>query len=240
MKRFVPLALSVCTLLGCGIEPASNSADHRLESRADEVLNEEVTGRGTIVGTYAVTLESTLQIAATGSPVDRLVDAAVLRCFFSTTCNDAIDRIATVESADELLGPHCDRWSAEHDGNVTTVVCEQIDRRATVVEDGPEALIELETEDGEVTTTGAPLPQGEAPLVIDDLVDELGGALALYFTPLGFVGAREATDDSTLVADVVDALEEADLDVDVLLDFAIRGRREGAAAEDVSHVLEYF
>jgi hypothetical protein len=240
MKRLVSLALVVVGLLGCGLEPASDTSDSRLESISDEVLDEEATGRGAVAGTYAVTLESTLQIAATGSPVDRLVDAATLRCFFSTTCNDAIDRIAKVESAQELLGPHCDQWHAEHDGNVTTVVCQQIDRRAVVVDDGTNAFIELETEDGDVTTTSAPLPQGEAPLVIDDLVDELGGALALYFTPLGFVGAREATHDSTLVADVLDALDDADLQVEVVLDFAIRGRREGVAAPDVFHLLEYF
>jgi len=240
MKRFVSLALVVSGLLGCGIEPASDTSDSRLESISEEVLDEEATGRGALAGTYEVTLESTLQIAATGSPVDRFVDAAVLRCFFSTTCNDAIDRIAKVDSAQELLGPHCDRWHAEHDGNVTTVVCQQIDRRATVVDDGVEASIELETEDGEVTTTSAPLPQGDAPLVIDDLVDELGGAVALYFTPFGFVGAREATDDSSLVADVLDTLEDADLKVDVLLDFAIRGRREGVTTPDIFHLLEYF
>jgi len=240
MSRLLVLALVVLGPLGCGLEPASDTGGSRLESISDGVLDEEATGRGAVAGSYAVTLESTLQIAATGSPVDRLVDAAVLRCFFSTTCNDAIDRIATVESAQELLGPHCDRWHADHDGNVTTVVCQQIDRRAIVVDDGTDAFIELETENGDVTTTSAPLPQGDAPLVIDDLVDELGGALALHFTPVGFVGAREATDDSTLVADVLDALEDADLKVDVLLDFAIRGRRDGSAAPDVSHLLEYF
>jgi len=240
MRRLVAFFLLVFGLLGCGIEPASDSGDSRLESISDEVLDEEATGHGALVGTYAVTLESTLQIAATGSLTDRFVDAAVLRCFFSTVCNDAIDRIAKVESAQELLGPHCDQWHAEHDGNVTTVVCQQIDRRAIVVDDGTDAFIELETENGDVTTTSAPLPQGDAPLVIDDLVDELGGTLALYFTPVGFVGAREATDDSTLVADVLDALNDADLQVDVLLDFAIRGRRDGATGTDVSHVLEYF
>jgi len=240
MRRLVTFALLVFGLLGCGIEPASDTGDGRLESISDEVLDEEATGRGALAGTYAVTLESTLQIAATGSLTDRFVDAAVLRCFFSTACNDAIDRIAKVESAQELLGPHCDQWHAEHDGNVTTVVCQQIDRRAVVVDDGTDAFIELETENGDVTTTSAPLPRGDAPLVIDDLVDELGGALALYFTPLGFIGAREATDDSTLVADVLDALNDADLQVDVLLDFAIRGRRDGATGTDLSHVLDYF
>jgi len=240
MRWLIAFALLVFGLLGCGIQPASDSGGGRLESISDKVLDEEATGRGAVAGTYAVTLESTLQIAAVGSPEDRFIDAAVLRCFFSTSCNDAIDRIAKVESADELLGPHCDRWHAEHDGNVTTVVCEQIDRRAIVVDDGKEASIELETENGDITTTRAPLPQGDTPLVIDDLVDELGGALALYFTPVGFVGAREATDDSTLVTDVLDALNDADLKVDVLLDFAIRGRREGGATPNISHVLEYF
>ena len=225
---------------GCGLEPASDSGADSQQSDAQEILDREVTGPGPVVGTYSVTLESTLHLEAVGSPLDRLTDAAVLRCFFSTTCNEAIDRIAKVESAQELLGPHCDRWHAEHDGNVTTVVCQQIDRRATVVDDGMDAFIELETENGDVTTTSAPLPQGEAPLVIDDLVDELGGALALYFTPLGFVGAREATDDSTLVADVLDTLNDADLEVEVLLDFAIRGQRQGVAAPGISHVLEYF
>jgi hypothetical protein len=71
-------------------------------------------------------------------------------------------------------------------------------------------------------------------------VEELGGPVELYFTPAGFVGAREATGDSTLVADMLDALSDARLDLDVLLDFTIRGARAGAVEPDPSRILEYF
>ena len=225
---------------GCGLEPASDSGADSQQSDAQEILDREVTGPGPVVGTYSVTLESTLHLEAVGSPLDRLTDAAVLRCFFSTSCTDTVGRIGKLRSAADLLDPHCDEWHADHDGNRTTVVCRQIDRTASVAVDGDQADIELETEDGDVTETTAPVPAAGEPMVIDDLVKELGGPVQLYFTPAGFVGAREATDDSTLVADVMDALSDAGLDLDVLLDFTMRGARAGASKPEISHILEYF
>jgi hypothetical protein len=224
----------------CGLEPASDTSADRQQSGAQEILEREVTEPGPMVGTYSVTLESTLYLEAVGSLLERLGDAAVLRCFFSTDCADVVGRIAKVKSAGDLLDPHCDEWYADHDGNRTTVVCRQIDRTAIVAVEGRQAHVELETEDGAVKDTTAPVPAVGEPLVIDDLVEELGAPVRLYFTPGGFIGAQEATADSTLVADVLDALSEADLDLDVLLDFTIRGTRAGAAEPGISHVLEYF
>ena len=240
MKTAACLVSLTLVVAGCGIEPASDGSGEGQQSDAQEILDREVTESGAIAGSYAVTLESTLRLEAVGSPFDRLADAAILRCFFSRGCADAIDRIAKVESAAELLDPHCDEWHADHAGNRTTVVCRQIDREATVVVDAGQVYIELETEDGEVTEATASVPAGGVPLVIDELVEELGGPVELYFTPAGFVGAREATGDSTLVVDVLDVLSDADLDLDVLLDFTIRGARAGATTPEIGHVLEFF
>jgi hypothetical protein len=240
MKAAAHIVAFAVVLAGCGLEPASDTSADRQQSSAQQILDREVTEPGPFVGTYSVTLESTLRLEAVGSPLHRLADAAVLRCFFSVGCTDAIGRIAKVESAAELLDPHCDEWYADHAGNRTTVVCRQVDRTATVAVDAGEAYIELETEDGKVTETTAPLPAVGEPLVINDLVEELGGPVDVYFNSRGFIGAREATSDSSLVADVLDALSEADLDLDVLLDFTIRGARDGAAPPEINHVLEYF
>jgi len=54
------------------------------------------------------------------------------------------------------------------------------------------------------------------------------------------VAAREATAGSGLVADVVRVMEDAGLDVAVLLDFTLRGGRDGAPAPEVTNVLKYF
>jgi len=236
--------LSLLLLLlvaGCGFSPATSS-DASLTSNADDVLAREVTGVGEIAGTYAVTLESTLRLRSGGSFIDRLKENTELACFFSSGCAEAVGRIAKVESAAELLDPHCDEWEASQDGdNTTTVVCRQIGRQAEVsVVDG-EVAIQLATEGGDTETSRAALPEEPgAPVVVDDLVKELGGPLELYFTPQGVVAARQATGDSGLVDDVLRVMDDAGLDVRVLLDFTLRGGRDGAPVPKVTNVLQYF
>jgi len=225
---------------GCGFS-SSSSGDAPLTSEAEDVLAREVSGAGEIAGTYAVTLESTLRLRSHGSFVDRLKANTELACFFSSGCAEAVGRIADVESAAELLDPHCDEWEASQDGdNTTTVVCRQTGRRAEVTVVGGEVSIELVTEGGDVETSHAAVPSPGLPVVVDDLVEELGGPLELYFTPEGVVAAREATGDSGLVADVVRVMDDAGVDVGVLLDFTLRGGRDGAPAPEVTNVLKYF
>ncbi|RMF83101.1 MAG: hypothetical protein D6739_07670 [Nitrospirae bacterium] len=96
------------------------------------------------------------------------------------------------------------------------------------------------TTEGEETVEGDyPLPLPGEPLVVDGLVEELGAPLELYFTPQGVVAAREATADSSLVREVREALEEAGLRAEVLLDFVLRGARDGAPLPERRHVLQY-
>ncbi len=238
MRLLAPLILVV--VAGCGFS-SSTSGDAPLASEADGVLAREVTGAGEIAGTYSITLESTLRLRSTGSFVDRLRSNTELACFFSPGCAEAVGRIADVESAAELLDPHCDEWEASQDGDdTTTVVCRQTGRRAVVTVAGGEVLIELATEGGDTETSRAVVPSPGAPVVVDDLVEELGAPLELYFTPEGVVAAREATADSGLVADVVQVMGDAGLDVGVLLDFTLRGGRDGAPAPEVTNVLTYF
>lgn len=237
--RLFPLLIFVAAA-GCGFT-SSTRGDAPLASEADDVLAREVTGAGEIVGSYSVTLESTLRLRSTGSFVDRFKMNTELACFFSPGCAEAVGRIAKVESAAELLDPHCDEWEASQDGdNTTTVVCRQVGRRAEVAVAGDEVSILLATEEGDAETAQAVVPPPGAPVVVDDLVEELGGPLELYFTPEGVVAAREATTDSGLVADVVRVMDDAGLDVGVLLDFTLRGGRDGAPVPEVTNVLKYF
>jgi len=225
---------------GCGFS-SSSSGDAALTSEADDVLAREVTGAGVIAGTYSVTLESTLRLRSTGSFIDRLRVNTELACFFSSGCAEVVGRIADVESASDLLDPHCDEWEASQDGDdTTTVVCRQVGRRAEVTVVDGEVSILLATEGGDTTTSQAAVPLAGEPVVVDDLVEELGGPLELYFTPEGVVAAREATADSRLVADVARVMDDAGLDVEVLLDFTLRGGRDGAPAPEVTNVLKYF
>ncbi|NCO56680.1 MAG: hypothetical protein GW783_02505 [Deltaproteobacteria bacterium] len=236
MRPFPFLLLLLAT--GCGI--SSSSQDGSLTSEAGEVLAREVTGSGEIAGSYAVTLESTLRLRSTGSFIDRLKVNTELACFFSPGCSTTVGRIAKVESAAELLDPHCDEWEATQENNTTTVVCRQKGRRAQVrVADG-EVAIALATEGADTVTSFAPVPPVGSPVVVDDLVAELGGPLELYFTPAGVVAAREATADSGLVGDVLRVMDDAGLDVEVVLDFTLRGGRDGAPPPEVTNVLKYF
>jgi len=238
--HFLAPLLILLAAAGCGFS-SSSSGDAPLTSEADDVLAREVSGVGEIAGTYAVTLESTLRLRSRGSFVDRLKANTELACFFSSGCADAVGQIADVESAAELLDPHCDEWEASQDGDdTTTVVCRQKGRRAEVTVVGGEVSILLAIEGGDTETSHATAQSPGLPVVVDDLVEELGGPLELYFTPDGVVAAREATADSGLVADVVQVMEDAGLDVGVLLDFTLRGGRDGAPAPEVTNVLQYF
>ncbi len=236
-----PLAtLLILLLSGCGLSVSSSGGEGALTSEAEDVLAREVTGAGEFAGSYSITLESTLRLRARGSFLDRLRVNAELGCFFSPGCTDAVGRIADVESAAELLDPHCDAWEESQEGDTTTVVCRQVGRRAEVEVEAGEVHILLTTEGQDTVESRAPLPPPASPLVVDDLVRELGGPLELYFTPQGVVAAREATADSGLVADVVRVMDDAGLDVEVLLDFTLRGGRDGAPAPEVTNVLKYF
>jgi hypothetical protein len=234
------LVAALTALAACGLEPADGSGDAGLASGAQTILDAEVQEEGTVDGVYDIAVELTLQFAVTGSAVNRLTDSAVLRCFLSPGCQEVIDQIAKVDSAEELLDPRCDTWAVEHSGNHSTVRCRKAGWLGTIVSSGEMATITLEPDDGEVKEATARLPADGHPMVIDELLEELGEPIELYFTAGGFVGAREATADSTLAGEVLEALEEADLSADLLLDVVIRGRREGADLPADDHPLSFF